>query len=193
MKPEVAVPTIALAGDWPARGPGKRKVFRARPINGCTGLQTRHSHGAEEPRNLSLRHRIHVDGRRHGCNPADPLRAVKLFGMDGKRQGIQPLKQRGSRRIEILIADAVNPGSAGGASSLPAALGENLVERDAVARSAPGRDEDIRVQSRDFFGGNLLSRSAEKLTSRSVHKFCNPGLRRDQGLAPFFAEYLRPR
>ena len=41
-----------------------------------------------------------------------PSVLVKQFGMDRKGQGIKPAEQRGSRRVEVFIPNAVDPGAA---------------------------------------------------------------------------------
>jgi len=70
---------------------------------------------------------------------------------------------------------------------------DDLGERDAIARSAPGGDEDIGIQRADVIGVNLLARLAEEFAASGSDQLSNPRLRRDDGLSPFFAEDARTR
>src|SRR4029077_19200533 len=82
----------------------------------------------------------------------------------------------------------INTGRQSSLSSLPLAVCNNFLQRNPVARTAPGGDQDIRIHAGHFFGGNLPSGRAQKLTPSGFYQFRNPGLRRNQRLAPFFAE-----
>src|SRR5260370_25969554 len=119
---------------------------------------------------------------------AESFRNMKQLGMDGKSQRVEAAQERGSRRVEIFVADAVDAGRAHGASALPIPVGDDFFQRHAVARSAPGSDQDIGLQAQHFFGGNLTPRSAQKLTPGGLDQLRNPGLGRDQRLAPLLAE-----
>src|SRR5271156_6454685 len=78
--------------------------------------------------------------------------------MDGEGQGIESAEQRGSGGVEVLIPNAVDTRSTSGASSPPVAIGNDFIQRHAVAGSAPGRDQDIRIHAGNLIEGNPLPR-----------------------------------
>jgi hypothetical protein len=46
----------------------------------------------------------------------------------------------------------------------------------AIAGSAPGCDDDLWIESRDFFGGALLACFADELAAGGSHQFSDPRL-----------------
>jgi len=58
--------------------------------------------------------------------------------MDDRCEGVKPLDEAGSGRVEQLVSDAVDAGLAHGRKVLPTALEDDFFEGDAAAGSAPG-------------------------------------------------------
>ena len=73
------------------------------------------------------------------------------------------------------------------AEVMPVALGDDAVEGDTVAGSAPCEKKDIRIGGGDGFGSGLGSRCADEGASGCGDKFGGPRLGVDEGLAPLFA------
>src|SRR5437588_1613690 len=122
-------------------------------------------------------------------NLSDSFRAGKQLGMQGERERIQTAQQRWSRRVEVLIRNAIDTGIARTSSSMPVAVLYNFLQGHAVTRSAPGSDEDLRIHAGDFVGRNLLSRRSEKFATCGLNQLRNPGLGGNQRLAPLFAKH----
>ena len=108
--------------------------------------------------------------------------------MDGECQSGKAIEKSGRRGIQKFIANAIDTPISDGASILPLPVSDDFFEGYAIARSAPGGDHDVRIETGDFFVGNLMPGSACEPASRSFDQLRDPGLRGDQRLAPFFAE-----
>src|SRR2546423_14237075 len=121
-------------------------------------------------------------------NLSDSFRAGKKLGMKGERERIQIAQQRWSRRVEVLVRNAIDTSIARTPSSMPVAVLYNFLQGHAVSRSAPGSDEDLRIHAGDLLGGNLLSRHSEKFATCGLNQLRNPGLGGYQRPAPLFAK-----
>ena len=67
--------------------------------------------------------------------------------MNGEGQRLQTLNQRGCRRIQKFVANAEDPLVARGCSAMPATFGNDFLQRHAIARAAPGRNDYLRIQA----------------------------------------------
>lgn len=103
-------------------------------------------------------------------------------------ESAQSLQQGRRGSVEELVTDAVNASLADGAQVGPAASFDNFLQRNAVASSAPGGNEDVGIEGANRFGLELLAGFGEGTASGSLNEFGNPRLGGDQGLAPFFTE-----
>src|ERR1700730_10322401 len=99
-------------------------------------------------------------------------------------QGVESLKKRGSGSVEKFVADAEDAPSAGSSGLLPAAIGDDFFQRNAVSCTAPRGNDDVGIQSRNFFGRDLLAGDALEASASSFHQLCNPRLRSDQRFPP---------
>ena len=98
------------------------------------------------------------------------------------------MKKGWSRSVEKFVADAEDAPSAGGGGLLPAAVSDDFFQRNAVSCTAPRGNDDVWIQSRNFFGQDLLAGDAQEASAGSFHQLRNPRLRSDQRFPPLFAE-----
>jgi hypothetical protein len=70
-----------------------------------------------------------------------------------------------------------------GAKRLPVALGDDAVEWDAIACSAPGKEEDVGIGSGDIFGRGVRSGRAKEAGAGGFDQFGDPVLRVDERFA----------
>ena len=111
--------------------------------------------------------------------------------VDGSGQGTQAEEQRWGGSVKPLVCNAEDTAIAHSAEIVPATLCDHALKRDAVAGAAPGEDQEIGIGGRNCFGCGLLCGLANKLPTGGVNQFCNPWLRMDERLAPFFAIHAR--
>src|SRR5579864_304703 len=113
--------------------------------------------------------------------------------MNGRGQRPQTECESGRGSVQKFVTNAVNPAGFGSAHLFPAAVTNNFLERNAVARAAPGGDKYIGILGKYSFGGGLFPRTADEGSAGCLHQFGDPWLRGNQGLAPFLTEYARAR
>jgi hypothetical protein len=111
--------------------------------------------------------------------------------MNREGQGIEPVQQRGSRSVQEFIANAEDAAVAGGGCVLPAAPGDDFLERDTIAGAAPCGEDDFRIEPRDFFLVDVAPGMAEEFSARGLDQLGDPWLRSDQG--PLFTVNARAR
>src|SRR6476646_8226332 len=104
---------------------------------------------------------------------------------------VQAAEKRGGRRVEIFVANAVDAAASYGRYVFPVAAAGDLFQRNAVAGSAPGGNDDIRIGRSDLLERNLRAGSSNEFTSSGFDQLFDPELRGNQRLAPFFAESSR--
>ena len=63
-----------------------------------------------------------------------------------------------------------------------------FLQGDAISGATPGGDDDVGLRIRYVFGGGSLAGLAEESAAGRFDQFSYPGLRRDERLAPLFAE-----
>src|SRR3981081_2026176 len=103
-------------------------------------------------------------------------------------QGVESLKKRGTGSVEKFVPDAEDAPSAGSGGLLPVAVSADFPQRNAVSCTAPRGNDDVWIQSHNFFGQDLLAGDAQEASASSFHQLRNPGLRSDQWFPPLFAE-----
>src|SRR5205085_5457036 len=116
-----------------------------------------------------------------------------MFRMYRRGESVQAAEKSGSRRVEIFVANAVDAAVSYGRYAFPVAAAGDLLQRNAVASSAPGGNDDIGIGRSDLLERNLRTGSSNEFTSSSFDQLFDPELRGNQRLAPFFAEDSRPR
>ena len=109
--------------------------------------------------------------------------------MNRRRQRVETRNQRGCGSVQKFVGNAVNLRLPDRGSLRPSALAHDFCERHALTGSAPGRNDDLGIQSNYFFGGNLPARRAQKFAARCLYQFRHPALRCDDRLTPLFAEH----
>jgi hypothetical protein len=92
-----------------------------------------------------------------------------------------------ARSVEELVGDAEDAAFADGAEMVPVALRYDFFERDAVSGSAPGKEENVGVGFGYGLWSGVGAGFAEVLATGNFDQIRDPGLRVDEGLAPFFA------
>ena len=85
------------------------------------------------------------------------------------RQRIQAVKKRGRGRVEKFIANAEDPPRAGSRCLFPTAPSDNLLQRNAVARSAPGGDDNLRIEFGNFVESDPLTWLCNEFASRRFY------------------------
>ena len=71
---------------------------------------------------------------------------------------------------------------------LPSAIANDLLQRDAISGTAPRGDDDVRISGTDGVSSGVLAGFADEIASGGFDEFCDPELRVNDGLSPFFAE-----
>ena len=77
--------------------------------------------------------------------------------MDCEGQRLQALQQRGRGRVQKFVAYAIHAAGERSGRALPASLGNDFFQRDALARAAPGGNDHLRIELSDLFGRDLLA------------------------------------
>src|SRR3954467_15213786 len=93
-------------------------------------------------------------------NAPDALRLSKELKVNRVCQRLQPINERGAGRVQELVVDAVHATVARCRRLRPPALLHDLLQRDAIARTAPGGNDHVWCRCSNLFGGDLLSRNA---------------------------------
>lgn len=75
-----------------------------------------------------------------------------MFGMNGGGQRMKPGEKRGRWSVQEFVANAVDAPSAGGGHLAPASVPNDFLQRDTVTGTTPGRNQDIRIVSKNGFG-----------------------------------------
>ena len=99
----------------------------------------------------------------------------------------EAFEQGGRGGVEVLVGDAVDAGVADGAEVVPVALGDDAGERDAVAGSAPGEEENVWIGGGYFFGRGVRAGHAEEGGAGGFDQFGDPVLGMDERFSPLFA------
>src|SRR3981189_2500130 len=107
----------------------------------------------------------------------------------GQRAQTENESRRGS--IQKFVSNPVNTPYFRSLDVFPSAIVNDLFQRNAVARSAPGGDDYVGVLRENGFSRWVFSRSAYEFSAGCSDQLCHPRLRRDQWLAPFLAKYAR--
>jgi hypothetical protein len=89
--------------------------------------------------------------------------------------------------VEELVGDAEDSACLHRFQVMPAALGDDAFERDAIPCSAPAEEEDVGIGFGYGFCGGVGAGFAEIAASGDCYQLGYPGLGVDEGLAPLFA------
>src|SRR5437660_895504 len=83
--------------------------------------------------------------------------------MDSCRKRPQALDQSGCGRVEKFVANTVDAAGLNGAHLAPATVADDLFQRHAITRAAPGRDKDVGVLVKHCLGQALRTCFADEL------------------------------
>src|SRR5438128_5384749 len=108
--------------------------------------------------------------------------------MDSCRKRPQALDQSGCGRVEKFVANTVDAAGLTGAHLAPATVADDLFQRHAITRAAPGRDKDVGVLVKHCLGQALRTCFADELATRCFDQFRDPFLRSNEWLSPFFTK-----
>ena len=109
------------------------------------------------------------------------------IGVHGPGECGEALEEIGSGRVEEVVRDADDVTGSDRGEALPLAACDDLGKGDAVADTAPGKDEEVGVRGGDNIGRCVGAGGAEEAAAGSVDELCDPGLGLDEGLAPLLA------
>ena len=107
--------------------------------------------------------------------------------MSSRGDAGESLQERVGWRVEELVGNAEDFAFADCFEVVPVSLGDDSLQRDARASTAPGEEEDVGVGGGDIFGGSVGAGCADVVAACGFDQFGDPGLGVDEGLSPLFA------